>query len=106
MNPKSNYVTVLWEAQAKPGREADMKAFITGVVTSSRYDAGCIEYEAYEVDQQPGKFVIFERWESMAALEGHLGGQRMVDKAPLLLEMMQGSIQDGIRLLQSFRPQQ
>ncbi|WP_442845118.1 putative quinol monooxygenase [Leeuwenhoekiella sp. H156] len=102
----NNYVTVLWEAQAKVGRDAEMKSFITGVVTSSRYDQGCIDYEAYEVEGQTGKFIIFERWESTAALEGHLQSQRMVEKAPQLLEMMEGSIEEGIRLLQSFRPKQ
>ncbi|EXU62339.1 monooxygenase [Streptomyces sp. PRh5] len=38
----NHYVTVLWEARAKPGKEAAMKAFMTAAVTASRYDAGNI----------------------------------------------------------------
>ncbi|UOB18655.1 putative quinol monooxygenase [Abyssalbus ytuae] len=102
---KNNYVTVLWEARAKKGMEAEMKAFITGVVTGSRYDAGCIEYEAHEVEGQSGTFIIFERWESKTALEEHLTCNRMKEKAPQLLELMEGSIEEGIRLLQPFRPE-
>ena len=105
MTATSNqYVTVLWEAKAKPGREAAMKAFMTQAVTASRFDAGNIDYEAHEVEGQPGVFVIFERWENRAALDSHLGAPRMQELVPELLELMDGSIEDGIRLLQPFRP--
>ncbi|WP_343692358.1 antibiotic biosynthesis monooxygenase [Chitinophaga sp.] len=100
----NNYVTVLWEAQAKVGMEAEMKSFITGVITSSRYDAGCIDYEAHEVEGQAGKFIIIERWESMDALQGHLNSTRSQEKGPQLLKMMEGSIENGIRFLKPFRP--
>ncbi|MBN9623502.1 MAG: antibiotic biosynthesis monooxygenase, partial [Actinobacteria bacterium] len=55
-------VTVLWEAQARAGKEDDMKAFMTAAVTPSRNDPGNVEYEAHEVEGQPGRFIIFERW--------------------------------------------
>ena len=105
MTATSNqYVTVLWEAKAKLGREADMKAFMTKAVTASRFDAGNIDYEAHEVEGQPGVFVIFERWESREALEGHLQAPRMQELVPQLEELMAGTIEDGIRILQPFRP--
>jgi quinol monooxygenase YgiN len=100
----NQYVTVLWEARAKPGGEADMKAFMTAAVTASRYDAGNIDYEAHQVEGQPGVFVIFERWENRAALDGHLHAPRMQELVPRLLELMDGGIEDGIRFLQPFRP--
>jgi quinol monooxygenase YgiN len=100
----NHYVTVLWEARAKPGKEAAMKAFMTTAVTASRYDAGNIDYEAHQVEGQPGVFVIFERWESREAFEGHLHALRMQDLVPRLLELMEGSIEDGIRFLRPFRP--
>lgn len=97
---------VLWEAKAKPGREADMKAFMTGAVTASRHDAGCIDYEAHEVEGQAGTFIIYERWISRDALDAHLHAPRMQELAPQLLEMMEGSIEGGIRFLRPFRPAQ
>ncbi|MFD2881773.1 putative quinol monooxygenase [Paenibacillus rhizoplanae] len=60
---KNRYVTVLWEARAKAGREAEMKAFMTAAVTPSRNDPGNIDYEAHELEGQPGTFIIYERWE-------------------------------------------
>jgi quinol monooxygenase YgiN len=100
-----HYVTVLWEARAKSGKEAAMKAFMTAAVTASRHDAGNIEYEAHQVEGQPGTFVVFERWESREALERHLGAPRMQELVPRLLELMDGTVEDGIRFLQPFRPE-
>ena len=100
----SRYVTVLWEARAKAGREAEMKAFMTGQVTASRADAGNIDYEAHEVEGQPGVFIILERWETREALEGHLQAPRMQELVPQLLDLMAGTVEDGIRFLRPFRP--
>jgi quinol monooxygenase YgiN len=94
------YVTVIWQAQAKAGREADLKAFITAAVTPSRNDAGNIDYEAHEVEGRPDAFVIYERWENRAALDA----PRMEKLVPQMLELIEGSIEDGITLLRPFRP--
>ena len=101
---ENTLAVVLWEARAKSGREAEMKAFLTRAVTPSRHDAGCIDYEPHEVPGQPGTFVIYERWISREALGAHLHAPRMQELVPQLLELMEGSIEDGIRLLQPFRP--
>ncbi|MFI0544376.1 hypothetical protein RKD19_000317 [Streptomyces canus] len=58
----------------------------------------------HPVEGQPGTFVIFERWESREALEGHLQAPRTQDLVPRLLELMDGSVEDGIRFLWPFRP--
>jgi quinol monooxygenase YgiN len=98
------YVTVIWQTRAKAGKEADLKAFITAAVTPSRNDAGNIDYEAHEVDGKPGEFVIYERWETREHLDAHLGAPRMQDLVPQMLELIDGSIDDGITLLRPFRP--
>ena len=100
------YVTVIWQTRAKPGKEADLKAFITAAVTPSRNDAGNIEYEAHEVEGRPGAFVIYERWANRGYLDAHLGAPRMRELVPLMLELIDGSIEDGITLLHPFRPAQ
>jgi quinol monooxygenase YgiN len=99
-----NFVAVVWEARAKPCKEAEMKSFLTGVVTASRHDPGCIDYDFYEVDDDPGLFVAYERWVNRTALDAHLSSERMQRKGPQLLELMEGSIGDGLRILRVFRP--
>lgn len=103
-NVENTLTVVLWEAKAKPGREAEMKAFLTAAVTPSRHDAGCIDYEPHEVEGQPGTFVVYERWISREALDAHLHAPRMQELVPQLLALMEGSIEGGIRLLQPLRP--
>ena len=100
----NEYVTAIWEARSKVGREAEMKAFLTGVITSSRSDPGCVDYEFHEVVDTPGTFIAYERWENQAALDGHLNGARMQQKGAALLKLMDGSIEDGLRILRPFRP--
>lgn len=101
---KNRYITVLWEARAKAGKEAEMEAFMTAAVTPSRNGPGNIEYEAHEVEDHPGTFIIYERWENREALDRHLNAPRMQELVPQLLELMEGSIEEGIRLLRPFRP--
>src|SRR5690348_3383131 len=98
------YVTVIWEAHAKAGREADLKAFIAAAVTPSRNDPGNIDYEAHEIVEDAGTFIIYERWENRAVLDAHLSAPRMRELVPQMLELIDGSIEDGIRLLRPFRP--
>jgi quinol monooxygenase YgiN len=100
----NGYVTVIWQTRAKPGRHADLKAFIAAAVTPSRNDAGNIDYEAYEVEGQPGSFVIYERWQTRQHLDEHLAAPRMAELVPQMLELIEGSIEDGITLLHAFRP--
>jgi quinol monooxygenase YgiN len=100
----NGYVTVIWQTRAKAGKEADLKAFITAAVTPSRNDAGNIDYEAHEVEGQPGAFVIYERWANREYLDAHLGAPRMQELVPQMLELIDGSIEDGITLLRPFRP--
>ncbi|MFF9335657.1 putative quinol monooxygenase [Streptomyces albogriseolus] len=98
----NGYVTVVWDAKAKAGREDDLRAFITAAVTPSRNDPGNIDYESHGVEGQPGEFVIYERWETRA----HLAAPRMRELVPQMRELIDGSIEDGIRLLRPFRPAQ
>ena len=97
-------VAVVWEARAKPGKAAEMKEFIAGVVTASRNDPGCIDYEFHEVVDQPGTFIAYERWVTKAALDAHLSSERMQTKGPELLKLMEGSIESSLRILKPFRP--
>jgi quinol monooxygenase YgiN len=103
-NTPDRYVTLLLEVRAKPGKEAELKAFIASTVTASRNDPGNIDYEPHEVEGQPGTFIIFERWDTREALEGHLKAPRRQELAPHLMELLDGPADDGVRILRPFRP--
>jgi quinol monooxygenase YgiN len=62
--------------QVEPG---ERDAFIAGQLESmraSRAEAGCIEYVVAPDPLDPGRAILFERWEDQAALDAHLAGMR------------------------------
>jgi quinol monooxygenase YgiN len=42
----------------------------------SRAEAGCIDYVFSADPLEPGRVVLFERWESQEALDAHIGALR------------------------------
>lgn len=41
---------------------------------TSRAEAGCIEYTFAADPLEPGRVILFERWEDQASLDAHLAG--------------------------------
>jgi len=41
----------------------------------SQSEPGCERWEAYQADADPKRFLLVERWESEAALDGHRRGE-------------------------------
>jgi quinol monooxygenase YgiN len=104
VNDNENHLSVLWEATAKLGKEEELRSFVAVAVTASRHDTGCIDYEAHEVEGQPGTFIIYERWVSRKALDAHFQEPRMEHLIPQLEALIEGSIERGIRILKVIRP--
>ena len=102
--PASRYVTALWEARAREGKEPAMRTFMRDTVTATRHDPGCLDYEAHEVEGQPGTFIVWERWESPDALAAHQQTPRMQALITQVLPMMAGTFEEGVRLLRPLRP--
>ena len=58
---------------------SERDAFVAGRVDGmrrSRAERGCIEYVIAPDPVDPGRVVLFERWESQADLDAHLAGAR------------------------------
>ncbi len=65
-------VNVVAKFVAKEGREAELKAALTGLVAPTRKDPGYLAYDLYASTERPGEFVLVEAWESKTLLEAHL----------------------------------
>ncbi len=59
-------------AQAKPGKEDELRATLMGLIEPTRREAGCIQYDLHEEQGKPGSFLFFEKWTSKQALDEHL----------------------------------
>jgi quinol monooxygenase YgiN len=65
-------ITVVATFQAKPGKEAELKSALTGLVAPTRQEAGCINYDLHISAEDPAKFLFHENWTSRAHLDAHL----------------------------------
>ena len=70
MNSKT--VTVVATFQARPGKEADLRAALIGLLAPTRMESGCLNYDLHQSPEDLAKFLFHENWTSKAALDAHL----------------------------------
>lgn len=68
---RSEMLTVIAHARAKPGKEAHARDILRALVAPTRLEEGCIDYDLHESVDDPALFVFFENWTSAAALDAH-----------------------------------
>lgn len=77
--------------KSKPEFTREVKAFLQHMVTESRKDAGCIQYNLHQGIDDTNLFIFQEIWESKAALDAH-------NRQPLIrefLELVQTKLQEA-----------
>jgi quinol monooxygenase YgiN len=67
-----NTLTVTATFQARPGKEAELRAALIGLLEPTRREAGCVNYDLHASPGEPAKFLFHENWTSQAALDAHL----------------------------------
>ncbi len=70
MNAKS--LTVIAQIKAKPGKESQVRQELLSLVTPSRQDDGCLNYDLHQALDNPTRFMFHENWTSKAHLDRHL----------------------------------
>jgi len=65
-------VTVLAMVTAKPGLEEKVKEELLKLVTPTRAEPGCINYDLHQSSEDKTKFMLYENWVSRNDLEVHL----------------------------------
>lgn len=81
-------LTVLARIKAKAGREEDVLREILSLITPTRSEAGCINYDLHRSQDDPALFCLYENWRSRRDLDDHLATpylQAFLGKAPELL---------------------
>jgi quinol monooxygenase YgiN len=76
-NKKKDDVTAMDEVLlicrfvARAGAEGQLRALLQGMLAPTHAEPGCKLYELYESGTK-GRFFLFERWQSQAALDLHM----------------------------------
>ena len=69
MNAKQ--VTLIVTLQARPGKEAELRAALTGLLAPTQKEEGCINYDLHVAPDDPSKFFFYENWTTKAHLDKH-----------------------------------
>lgn len=67
-----SHLTVIAEILAKPGKEDEVRRYVTGFVEPTRKEQGCLQYDLHVSNDEPARFVFYETWESEDLLQQHL----------------------------------
>jgi quinol monooxygenase YgiN len=70
MNAKS--LTVVAQIKAKPGKQGEVRRQLVSLISPSRKDAGCINYDLHQAVDNPALFMFHENWASKGHLDQHL----------------------------------
>lgn len=65
-------VTVVAKLVVREDSVEAVKTELLKLITPTRQEEGCIDYRLHQDNADPGVFIFFENWESMASLERHL----------------------------------
>ncbi|MBC8095006.1 MAG: antibiotic biosynthesis monooxygenase [Akkermansiaceae bacterium] len=65
-------LTVIAAFEARPGKEAELRTALIGLVAPTRQEAGCLNYDLHISPENPAKFLFHENWMSQAALDAHM----------------------------------
>jgi quinol monooxygenase YgiN len=65
-------LTIVVRFKAKSGMEAPVKQDLLDMIAPTRAEEGCITYDLHQDNTDPCVFVLYEIWQSQAALDFHL----------------------------------
>jgi quinol monooxygenase YgiN len=75
---------LLVEMKAKPGKEAEIEAFLGKEASLVRGEPGTLSWHAPKIESETGVYRVFDTFEDEASREAHLNGeagQEFVEKA-------------------------
>lgn len=64
-------ITVFAYAEAAPGKEEELEKALLELVSQTRREEGCINYDLYRRADAVGAYTFYENWVDMPALERH-----------------------------------
>jgi quinol monooxygenase YgiN len=63
--------------EAKEGAGQKLEAAFAKAVAATRRENGCLAYDLIRDAQTPIRYVVYERWQNLAALEAHLSSSHI-----------------------------
>ncbi|MCL1138532.1 putative quinol monooxygenase [Shewanella pneumatophori] len=72
-------LTIVANIIANEGSVELVKAELIKLIDITRSEAGCIQYELHQDNENPAHFTFFENWSSRELWQDHMGAQHLAD---------------------------
>lgn len=70
-------LTIIAQIVAAPGKMQHVSTELQKLVAPTRAEAGCIQYDLHQDNEDPAVFVFFEIWESRALWQDHMNSEHI-----------------------------
>jgi quinol monooxygenase YgiN len=80
--------TLTVQLQAKEGMQAKLEAAFAKAVKETRKEKGCLSYDLNRDAKEPTRYLVYERWKSLADLEAHLNSPHITALLGELKELL------------------
>lgn len=84
-------ITVVATFAAKPGKEAELRKLLLGLLEPTRKEAGCLNYDLHISQDNAAQFLFHENWTSKEMLDAHLKSKHMAAFLPKVGDMCASS---------------
>lgn len=85
---KNQTIKVVARLQSKPGKEAELKTLLQGLITPTRNEPGNLSYDLLVNREEPAEFTFVEEWQDDTALNEHFETSHVkmaLQKLPVIL---------------------
>lgn len=70
-------LTIVADIKAKPDQVELVKAELLKLTAPTRAEAGCVQYDLHQDNENPAHFLFFENWESRELWQDHMGSAHL-----------------------------
>mgnify|MGYP001574808333 FL=1 len=75
----SKALTIVATIEAKPDKIDLVKAELQKLIAPTLKEAGCIQYDLHQDNQNPAFFLFFENWESRELWQDHMNNTHLAE---------------------------
>ena len=72
-------LTIVANIKAKADKIALVKAELEKLIAVTRAEAGCINYNLHQDNDNPAHFMFYENWQSRELWQAHMNNQHLAD---------------------------
>ena len=72
-------LTIVANIKARPDKVELVKAELQKLIDTTRAEAGCVQYDLHQDNDNPAHFLFFENWESRDLWQSHMQAQHLKD---------------------------